>query len=196
MAGARLFRCLRHRRSCTPDVMAQKRFPAPDGRGANGHGRLTRVSLDRVREGAFTRRIRQTAQALGVSQHTLERYVSGKLKRPHQDLRGRLEPEVKKRWQPQIRAMARKKGATKDGLVCPPAPASDSKPPAARPTMPGSATLPRPCRRDGWTACSRPADAGANEQAVAEAPKTPRLPLRSCRERGVVHPTRLLARTD
>ncbi|MGW3189871.1 telomere-protecting terminal protein Tpg [Streptomyces ardesiacus] len=94
--------------------MAQKRFPAPDGRGADSHGRLTRDSLDHALEGAFTRRIPQTAQALGIS---VERYVSGKLKRPHQDLRGRLEPEVKKRWQPQIRAKAREKAATKDGLV-------------------------------------------------------------------------------
>ncbi|MFF0461612.1 telomere-protecting terminal protein Tpg [Streptomyces mexicanus] len=57
------------------------------------------------------------AQALGISQRTVERYVSGKLKRPRQDLRGRLEPEVKKRWEPQIRAEGRKKAATTDDLV-------------------------------------------------------------------------------
>ncbi|MDX3170284.1 XRE family transcriptional regulator [Streptomyces scabiei] len=92
-------------------------------------------SLDRALEGAFTRRPPQSAQAqmkylvkqlkgtkaaaqaLGISQRTVERYVSGKLKRPRQDLRGRLEREVKKRWQPQIRAKARKKAATTDGLV-------------------------------------------------------------------------------
>ncbi|MCT2546220.1 telomere-protecting terminal protein Tpg [Streptomyces atratus] len=92
-------------------------------------------SLDRALEGAFTRRIPQSAQAqmnylvkqlkgtkaaaqaLGISQRTVERYVSGKLKRPRQDLRGRLEREVKKRWQPQIRAKARKKAASTDGLV-------------------------------------------------------------------------------
>ncbi|MYY85535.1 MULTISPECIES: XRE family transcriptional regulator [unclassified Streptomyces] len=92
-------------------------------------------SLDRALEGAFTRRIPQsaqaqmkylvkqlkgtkaTAQALGISQRTVERYVAGKLKRPRQDLRGRLEREVKKRWQPQIRAKARKKAATTGGLV-------------------------------------------------------------------------------
>ncbi|MGW1598787.1 telomere-protecting terminal protein Tpg [Streptomyces sp. NPDC002343] len=92
-------------------------------------------SLDRALEGAFTRRIPQsaqaqmkylvkqlkgtkaTAQALGVSQRTVERYVSGKLKRPRQDLRGRLEREVKKRWQPQVRAKARKKAASTGGLV-------------------------------------------------------------------------------
>ncbi|MFJ1601497.1 telomere-protecting terminal protein Tpg [Streptomyces sp. NPDC088261] len=92
-------------------------------------------SLDRALEGAFTRRIPQSAQAqmkylvkqlkgtkaaaqaLGISQRTVERYVSGKLKRPRQELRGRLEREVRKRWQPQIRAKARKKAASTDGLV-------------------------------------------------------------------------------
>ncbi|MFD6465624.1 telomere-protecting terminal protein Tpg [Streptomyces goshikiensis] len=34
-----------------------------------------------------------------------------------QDLRGRLEREVKKRWQPQVRAKVRKKAASTDGLV-------------------------------------------------------------------------------
>jgi hypothetical protein len=92
-------------------------------------------SLDQALESAFTRRIPQSAQAqmkylvkqlkgtkaaaeaLGISQRTVERYVAGKLKRPRQDLRGRLEREVKKRWQPQIRAKARKKAATTGGLV-------------------------------------------------------------------------------
>lgn len=60
---------------------------------------------------------RAAAQTLGVSQRTVERYVSGKLKRPRKDLRGRLEREVKKRWQPQVRAKARKKAASTDGLV-------------------------------------------------------------------------------
>lgn len=41
-----------------------------------------------------------------ISQRTVERYVAGKLKRPRQDLRGRLEREVKKRWQSQIRPKA------------------------------------------------------------------------------------------
>ncbi|AYV25147.1 hypothetical protein EES41_00205 [Streptomyces sp. ADI95-16] len=47
----------------------------------------------------------------------MERYVTGKLKRPRQDLRGRLEREVKKRWQPQVCAKARKRAASTDGLV-------------------------------------------------------------------------------
>ncbi|MEU6669283.1 XRE family transcriptional regulator [Streptomyces sp. NPDC046727] len=92
-------------------------------------------SLDRALEGAFTRPIPKSAQAqmkylvkqlkstravaqlLGVSQRTVERYVAGKLKRPRQELRARMEREVKKRWQPQIRAKARQKAASTDGLV-------------------------------------------------------------------------------
>ncbi|OWA01715.1 DNA-binding protein [Streptomyces sp. CS227] len=91
--------------------------------------------LDRALEGAFTRRIPQsaraqmkylvrqlkgtkaTAQLLGISQRTVERYVSGRLKRPRQELRNRMEREVKKRWQPQVRARARKKASSTDGLV-------------------------------------------------------------------------------
>lgn len=92
-------------------------------------------SLDQALEGAFTRRIPQSAQAqmkylvkqlkgtkaaaqaLGVSQRTVERYVAGKFKRPRRDLRDRIEREVKKRWQPQIRAKAKKRAATTGGLV-------------------------------------------------------------------------------
>ncbi|MFE1452720.1 telomere-protecting terminal protein Tpg [Streptomyces olivaceoviridis] len=92
-------------------------------------------SLDRALEGAFTRPIPQSAQAqmkylvkqlkgtkaaaqaLGISQRTVERYVAGKLKRPRRELRDRIEREVKKRWQPQVRAKAKKQAATTGGLV-------------------------------------------------------------------------------
>lgn len=92
-------------------------------------------SLDRALEGAFTRPIPKSAQAqmkylvkqlkgtkavaelLGVSQRTVERYVAGKLKRPRRDLRERIEREVKQRWQPQVRAKAKKKAASTDGLI-------------------------------------------------------------------------------
>ncbi|MBL1087632.1 XRE family transcriptional regulator [Streptomyces actinomycinicus] len=91
--------------------------------------------LDRALEGAFTRPIPKSAQAqmkylvkqlkgtrpvaelLGVSQRTVERYVKGQLKRPRRDLAMRMEREVKKRWQPQVRARARQKAASTDGLV-------------------------------------------------------------------------------
>ncbi|MFF5938901.1 telomere-protecting terminal protein Tpg [Streptomyces sp. NPDC012508] len=92
-------------------------------------------SLDRAVEKAFTRPIpksaqaqmkylvkqlkgtKATARALGVSQRTVERYVKGELKRPRRDLAARMEREVRKRWQPQIRARAKKKAATTDGIV-------------------------------------------------------------------------------
>ncbi|MGY4280755.1 telomere-protecting terminal protein Tpg [Streptomyces sp. M18.1] len=92
-------------------------------------------SLDRALDSAFTRRppqsaqaqmkylvkqlkgTRAVAQALGISQRTVERYVKGQLKRPRQDLRGRMEREVKKRWQPQVRAKAKQKAASTDGLI-------------------------------------------------------------------------------
>ncbi|GGT84276.1 telomere-protecting terminal protein Tpg [Streptomyces coeruleorubidus] len=60
---------------------------------------------------------RPVADLLGVSQHTVERYVAGKLRRSRRDLRERTEREVKKRWQPQIRAKAKKRAASTDGLV-------------------------------------------------------------------------------
>jgi hypothetical protein len=47
----------------------------------------------------------------------VERYVAGKFKRPRRDLRERLEREVRKRWQPQLRAKAKKKAASTGGLV-------------------------------------------------------------------------------
>ncbi|MFH8290322.1 telomere-protecting terminal protein Tpg [Streptomyces sp. NPDC018059] len=92
-------------------------------------------SLDRAVESAFTRPVpksaqaqmkylvkqfkgtKAAAQALGVTQRTVERYVVGKLKRPRKELAARMEREVKKRWQPQVRARAKKQAATTDGIV-------------------------------------------------------------------------------
>ncbi|MFG2548294.1 hypothetical protein ACGFOM_38380 [Streptomyces sp. NPDC048594] len=37
-----------------------------------------------------------------MPQRTVERYVKGQLKRPRQELRDRMEREVRKRWQPQV----------------------------------------------------------------------------------------------
>ena len=91
--------------------------------------------LDKAVEGAFTRPIPKSAQAqmrylvrqlkgtkavaeaLGVSQRTVERYIKGQFKRPRKDLAARLEREVKRRWQPQIRAKAKKQAATTGGIV-------------------------------------------------------------------------------
>ncbi|MFZ4178302.1 telomere-protecting terminal protein Tpg [Streptomyces griseoincarnatus] len=57
------------------------------------------------------------AQMLQISQRTVERYVRGQIKKPRPDLAARLEREVKKRWQPQIRAKARQQAATTGGIV-------------------------------------------------------------------------------
>ncbi|WP_447034635.1 telomere-protecting terminal protein Tpg [Streptomyces sp. DSM 118878] len=57
------------------------------------------------------------AQMLRISQRTVERYVKNQIKKPRPDLAARLENEVKKRWQPQIRAKARERAATTGGIV-------------------------------------------------------------------------------
>ncbi|MGC5245277.1 telomere-protecting terminal protein Tpg [Streptomyces albogriseolus] len=57
------------------------------------------------------------AQLLRISQRTVERYVKNQIKKPRPDLAARLEREVRKRWQPQIRAQARQKAATTGGIV-------------------------------------------------------------------------------
>ncbi|MGC9501807.1 telomere-protecting terminal protein Tpg [Streptomyces sp. WG7] len=60
---------------------------------------------------------RAVAQMLRISQRTVERYVKDQIKKPRPDLAARLENEVKARWQPQIRAKAKAKAATTDGIV-------------------------------------------------------------------------------
>lgn len=60
---------------------------------------------------------RAVARMLRVSQRTVERYVKDQIKKPRPDLAARLESEVRKRWQPQIRARAREKAASTDGIV-------------------------------------------------------------------------------
>lgn len=94
-------------------------FLRPDEGEAGGEGACA-VGEAAQERGGGSKQFKGTkaaAQALGISQRTVDRYVVGKLKRPRKDLRGRLEREVKKRWQPKIRAKARKKAASTDGLV-------------------------------------------------------------------------------
>ncbi|GAA2427840.1 telomere-protecting terminal protein Tpg [Streptomyces coeruleofuscus] len=57
------------------------------------------------------------AQMLRISQRTVERYVKNQIKKPRPDLAARLEREVKKRWQPQIRARAKERAATTGGII-------------------------------------------------------------------------------
>ncbi|GAA2328996.1 telomere-protecting terminal protein Tpg [Streptomyces violaceusniger] len=91
--------------------------------------------LDKAVEGAFTRPVpksagaqmrylvrqlkgtRPVADLLGISQRTVERYVKDQLKRPRKPLAIRIEREVRKRWQPQVRARAKKQAATTGGIV-------------------------------------------------------------------------------
>ncbi|WP_371594715.1 telomere-protecting terminal protein Tpg [Streptomyces virginiae] len=98
--------------------------------------RVVGDSLDRASQEAFTRPIpksagaqmrylvrrhkgstRAVASLLGVSQRTVERYVKDQFKRPKTDLAGRMETEVKRRWQPLVRKRARDKAAKSTGLV-------------------------------------------------------------------------------
>ncbi|MFH9575406.1 telomere-protecting terminal protein Tpg [Streptomyces sp. NPDC017230] len=60
---------------------------------------------------------RAAAELLGVSQRTVERYLKNQIKKPRPELAARLETEVRGRWQPQIRARARQRAATTDGIV-------------------------------------------------------------------------------
>lgn len=54
---------------------------------------------------------------LRISQRTVERYVKDQIKKPRKDLAERLQREVRKRWQPQIRAKAKQTAATTGGIV-------------------------------------------------------------------------------
>lgn len=60
---------------------------------------------------------RVVAQQLGVTQRTVERYLKGTIKRPRRDLAERLRDEVRKRWQPRVRARAKQQAATTTGIV-------------------------------------------------------------------------------
>ncbi len=58
--------------------------------------------------------IRRTGSASAKARSS---HVAGQAKKPRADLAARLEREVRKRWQPQIRAKAREKAATTGGIV-------------------------------------------------------------------------------
>lgn len=92
--------------------------------------------LDRAVQGAFTRpipksagaqvrylvkqhgsRTKPVAELLGISQRTVERYVNNQIKKPRPQLADRLAREVRARWQPQIRAKAKKAAATTSGIM-------------------------------------------------------------------------------
>ncbi|MDG9695055.1 helix-turn-helix domain-containing protein [Streptomyces sp. DH17] len=60
---------------------------------------------------------RPVAELLGVSRRTVERYVRNQIRSPRPELAARLAAEVTRRWQPQVRARARRRAATTDGIV-------------------------------------------------------------------------------
>ncbi|MFC7900226.1 telomere-protecting terminal protein Tpg [Streptomyces griseoincarnatus] len=96
---------------------------------------IVRDSLNRAVQQAFTRPIpksagaqmrylvkqlkgtRAVAEALDISQRTVERYVKDQIRRPRPDLAQRLADAVRQRWQPRVRAQARKRAATSTGVV-------------------------------------------------------------------------------
>jgi hypothetical protein len=90
------------------DAAVQRAFTRPAPKSAGAQMRYL------VKQLGGTKAV---AQMLRVSQRTVERYVKGQIKKPRADLATRLEREVKKRWQPQIRAKARQKAVTTGGIV-------------------------------------------------------------------------------
>ncbi|CAL9332790.1 telomere-protecting terminal protein Tpg [Streptomyces sp. enrichment culture] len=90
------------------DAAVQKAFTRPAPKTAPAQMRYL------VRQLKGTQAV---AQLLRISQRTVERYVKGQIRKPRPDLAARLEGEVRKRWQPQVRARAKAKAATTDGIV-------------------------------------------------------------------------------
>ncbi|MEU3743249.1 XRE family transcriptional regulator [Streptomyces sp. NPDC032198] len=90
------------------DKAVQKAFTRPTPKSAGPQMRYM------VRQLGGTKAV---ADLLNMSQRQVERYVAGQAKRPRPDLAARLEREVTKRWQPQIRAKARQKAAESGGIV-------------------------------------------------------------------------------
>ncbi|USQ85966.1 XRE family transcriptional regulator [Streptomyces phaeoluteigriseus] len=90
------------------DQAVQKAFTRPIPKSAGAQMRYL------VKQYKGTRAV---AQMLRISQRTVERYVKDQIKKPRPDLAARLEREVKRRWQPQIRAKAKERAATTGGIV-------------------------------------------------------------------------------
>ncbi|MFF3457067.1 telomere-protecting terminal protein Tpg [Streptomyces sp. NPDC002730] len=90
------------------DTAVQRAFTRPIPKSAGAQMRY----LVRQLKGT-----KAAAEALGISQRTVERYVKGQFKKPRKDLADRLESEVKKRWPPQIKEKAKQRAATTGGIV-------------------------------------------------------------------------------
>jgi transcriptional regulator with XRE-family HTH domain len=94
------------------------------------------AGLEKAAEAAFTRKPPKSTQArvrflvnqekgstrrvaglLGVSQRSVERYLTGERKHPPKAIADRIEGEVRRRWQPRVRARARRQAATQTGIT-------------------------------------------------------------------------------
>jgi hypothetical protein len=60
---------------------------------------------------------RAVAGLLGVTQRSVERYVTGERRHPPKAVADRIEAEVRRRWQPQVRKRARTQAATATGIT-------------------------------------------------------------------------------
>ncbi|MFI5635087.1 telomere-protecting terminal protein Tpg [Streptomyces sp. NPDC051664] len=60
---------------------------------------------------------RAVALRLGISQRTVERYLTGQIKHPRSELAAKLAAEVRRDWQPRVRERAKKQAATSTGIV-------------------------------------------------------------------------------
>lgn len=90
------------------DAAVQKAFTRPAPKSAGAQMRYL------VKQMKGTKPV---AQMLRISQRTVERYMKDQIKKPRQALAARLDHEVKRRWQPQVRARARHRAATTGGIV-------------------------------------------------------------------------------
>ncbi len=113
------------------DTAVQKAFTRPAPKSAGARMRYLVKQLNGTKP---------VAQMLRISQRTVERYVKDQIKKPRPDLAARLEREVKKRWQPQIRAGPRQQAATTGGIVIDPRTRSATPHRSAPPTRTASGT--------------------------------------------------------
>ncbi|MFG2547712.1 telomere-protecting terminal protein Tpg [Streptomyces sp. NPDC048594] len=90
------------------EAAVQKAFTRPAPKSAGAQMRYLVKQLKSTKA---------VAQMLRISQRTVERYVKDQIKKPRPDLAARMEREVKKRWQPQIRAKAKARAASTGGIV-------------------------------------------------------------------------------
>ncbi|MGW7365710.1 telomere-protecting terminal protein Tpg [Streptomyces sp. NPDC054841] len=60
---------------------------------------------------------RAVAELLGVTQRSVERYLTGERKSPPKDIAERIDTEVRARWQPLVRKRRRQQAAVSTGIT-------------------------------------------------------------------------------